>query len=194
MPTIPDHSPIDASAAVHAWPGTAKAFHWATALLVLAQLPLGWVAKLWPLSPLKLDLFVWHKSIGFTILLVVLLRAAYRSAAARPPWTAGMTPWQLATARSVHALLYGVLIAMPISGWVVSSASRVPFEIFWRIPVPAIAPHDKALEQIAARVHFSLFVALCVLLLLHIGAALWHHFAKRDETLVRMLPGRRSPS
>lgn len=173
----------------HGWPGTAKAFHWTTALLVLAQVPLGWAAKTWPLSPLKLDLFLWHKSLGFAILLVIALRVAYRAAESRPPLPAAMTTWERASASAVHALLYALLIALPVSGWVIQSASNVPFRIFRLIPVPAIASPDKALAEAASRVHFALVVTLSALLVLHVGAALWHHFVRRDDVLARMLPG-----
>jgi cytochrome b561 len=84
--------------------------------------------------------------------------------------------------------LYAVLIAMPISGWVINSAANIPFQIFWQIPLPAITEPSKALADLWAQVHFALFVVLTGLLALHIGAALWHQWVRRDGVLTRMLP------
>jgi len=81
---------------------------------------------------------------------------------------------------------------MPMTGWIVNSAANIPFRLFWLIPVPAIVEPDKATADAAARAHFVLFVVLSLLLAAHIGAALRHHFLKRNDVLVRMLPGRGS--
>jgi len=89
-------------------------------------------------------------------------------------------------------LLYVLMIALPLSGWVINSASGIPFRVFWWFPLPAIVAPDKALAEAAKQVHFALFVALAALLVVHIAAALRHHFAKRTDVLVRMLPMGRS--
>jgi cytochrome b561 len=87
-------------------------------------------------------------------------------------------------------LLYVLAVALPLSGWVINSAAGVPFSIFWLVPLPAIVAPDERLEELAKLVHFSLLVALCLVLALHIAAALRHHFVKRNAILIRMLPGR----
>jgi cytochrome b561 len=172
------------------WSATAKWFHWSTAVVVLVQLPLGWTARAWPLSPLKLDLFVWHKSLGFVVLLLTAMRLAARIGSPAPALPAGMTERERRLARSAHAALYAILVAMPLSGWVVNSAANVPFRIFRWIPVPAIVAPDKAVADAASKVHLALFVLLAIVLVLHVGAALWHHLVRRDDVLVRMLPRR----
>ena len=172
------------------WNGVVKFLHWLVALLIFTQFALGWLAATWRLSPTKLDLFVWHKSIGMVVLALVVLRLVWRLATPAPPLPAAMPAWQRAAARTSHVLLYIVMLGMPLTGWVINSASGVPFKIFWRIPLPSITAADKHVADIASLVHFSLGVLLALLLLVHIGAALRHHFIQRDNVLIRMLPAR----
>ena len=172
------------------WGAPAKLLHWTIAALVLAQICLGWAAKSWHLSPTKLDLFVWHKSIGLLILLLMVVRVAWRSANVVPSLPAGMPPPERLAAHASHLLLYLLLLVMPLTGWIINSAANIPFRIFWQIPLPAIVQPDKALADATARVHFALFVVLALLLVVHIGAALRHHFVKHNEVLTRMLPDR----
>ncbi len=171
------------------WGAPAKLLHWAVAALVFAQITLGWAAVSWRLSPTKLDLFVWHKSTGMLILMLMVVRVAWRSANATPSLPADMRALERSAAHASHLLLYLLLLVMPITGWIVNSAANIPFRMFWLIPVPAIVVPDQATADAAARVHFVLFVALSLLLAVHIGAALRHHFLKRNNVLVRMLPG-----
>jgi cytochrome b561 len=172
------------------WGTVAQLLHWSVAVLVLAQLPLGWSAATWPLSPLKLDLFAWHKSIGMLVLALMAVRGAWRLTHGSPALPQGVPEWARRSAHAVHLLLYTVLIAMPVSGWVLNSAANVPFRIFRLIPLPAIVEPGKAVAELAARAHLALFVVLAVLLALHVGAVAWHHWIRRDGILERMLPGR----
>jgi cytochrome b561 len=84
------------------------------------------------------------------------------------------------------------MVALPLTGWVISSASNVPFRIFWMIPLPAITAPDKATADLFASVHGWLVTLLAVVLFAHIGAALRHHYVKRDTVLSRMLPWKTS--
>jgi len=172
------------------WGAPAKLLHWTVAVLVLAQIGLGWAAKSWHLSPTKLDLFVWHKSTGLLILLLMAVRVAWRSSNVSPSMPAGMATLERLAAHASHALLYVLLLVMPVTGWIINSAANIPFRIFWTIPLPAIVQPDKPFADAMARVHFALFIVLAVLLIVHIGAALRHHFVKRNNVLARMLPGR----
>jgi cytochrome b561 len=169
------------------WNSLAKAFHWLIAALIFTQFALGWLASGWHLSPAKLDLFVWHKSTGMLILVLAVLRLLWRLATPAPALPAHSPAWERAAARITQLLLYVLMLAMPVSGWIVHSATGVPFRIFWRIPLPAITAPDQDVADLASRVHFWLFVLLSALLLLHIAAALRHHFVKRDDVLIRML-------
>lgn len=172
-----------------AWGSLARFFHWSVALLVLVQVALGLTASGWRLSPLKLDLFVWHKSLGFLILLLVVLRLLWRLANPTPALPEGLSGIERMAARASHGLFYVLLIALPINGWVINSAANVPFSIFWLIPLPSIVAPDRVLAGNAENAHFVLFSVLTLLVMVHAGAALRHHFVKRDSVLRRMLRG-----
>ena len=170
------------------WGTLAKFFHWLVAALIVTQFALGWMAVSWRLSPAKLNLFVWHKSIGMLILALVVLRLLWRLANPTPALPANAPAWERAAAQISHALLYVLMFALPLSGWIINSAAGVPFKIFWQIPLPAIVASDKPTAELAALVHLSLFAMLAALLVLHIVAALRHHLVKRNDLLRRMLP------
>jgi len=172
----------------NSWGAPAKLFHWLMAALIFAQIPLGIMAASWRLSPTKLNLFFWHKSTGMLILALLALRLLWRLANRAPALPADMPAWERTGARASHALLYALMLALPVTGWIVNSASNIPFRIFWLIPLPAIVAPDKAVADYAALVHRGLFVLLALVLLAHIGAALRHHFVKRNTVLARMLP------
>jgi cytochrome b561 len=123
------------------------------------------------------------------ILALMAARIVWRLGNPVPALPAAMAPFERSAARLTHVVLYVLLVAAPITGWIVASASNIPFRMYWLIPVPAIVAPDKATEGLAARVHFALFIVLSVLLLAHIGAAVRHHFVKGDDVLTRMLPG-----
>jgi cytochrome b561 len=173
-----------------AWGTPAKFFHWLMAALILAQISLGWSAALWRLSPLKLDLFVWHKSTGVLLLALLVLRLLWRLGNRPPAAPADQARVERLAASTVHALLYALMLALPLTGWVINSAANVPFRVFWLFPLPAIVEPDKALADLAAQWHLGLVMLLTVLLILHVAAALYHHYVRRDGVLLRMLPGR----
>jgi len=162
--------------------------HWGVALLILALAVLGWTAVSLPLSPLKLKLFFWHKSLGILVLLLATVRLAWRWIDAVPAAAQDSQPWERRVAVTVHGLLYLLLFAMPLSGWVINSAANFPFKVFGLWPLPPIVPKDSGLKELAEDTHLLLFWLLCGLLMLHVGAALWHHFVRRDRVLRRMLP------
>src|SRR6267143_7162550 len=170
------------------WGAPAKVFHWVMAALILAQIALGLMAANWRVSPTKIELFFWHKSTGMLILALVGLRILWRLANPTPELPADMAGWERAAARLSHRLLYALMIALPVTGWIVNSASNVPFRIFWLIPLPAIVAPDKPTADLAALVHGGLAALLALVLVAHVGAALRHHYVKRDTVLTRMLP------
>ncbi len=175
------------------WGSLSRFLHWAIAVLVGVQIALGLVAANARLSPLKLELFVWHKSTGFVILVLVVLRLAWRLANPTPALPTGLSGFERIAARTSHGLFYLLLIVMPINGWVINSAANVPFSIFWLIPLPAIVAPNQALAGQAENGHFVMFMLLSVLVVVHAGAALRHHFVKRDTVLLRMLRGDGAP-
>lgn len=171
------------------WGAVAKGFHWIVATLIFVQFGLGWVAERWPRSLTKVELFVWHKSVGVLVLALVVARIVWRlfnPPPAPPAWAAA---GEVRAARVTHALLYVTMLAMPLSGWIINSAADFPLKVFWLFPLPAIVPPDEALKEAAETVHLTLFWILAALVTAHVAAALWHHFVARDEVLARMLPG-----
>ena len=174
-----------------AWSASIRLFHWLVAALIFIQFALGWLAVGWALSPTKINLFVWHKSVGMLILALVVARLLNRLARLTPPLPADTPAWERAAARWSHTLLYVLMVAMPLTGWAINSAAGIPFRIFWQLPLPALMAPDKHTADIVALVHFALGIAFVALLILHIGAALRHHFVKRNNVLRRMLPSRR---
>jgi cytochrome b561 len=177
---------------VNSWGTPAKLLHWGMAALILAQIGLGLTAANWRVSPLKLELFFWHKSVGMLIVLFVLIRLLWRVCNPTPVLPAGTPRWERITARLSHLLLYLLMFALPLTGWIVNSASNIPFRIFSLIPLPAIVAPDKLTADLFTLIHRSLFAMITVVLTVHIGAALWHHFVKGNNVMARMLPSRQS--
>ena len=171
------------------WGGVAKTLHWSMAGLVFVELVLGWMAVAWPLTPTKLYLFIWHKSLGFVILFLVLIRLVWRFSGPRPRFPDSTTVWERWSAVIVHELLYAMLIVLPITGWLFTSAVDVPFRFFGWFRWPALIPPDQAQAHFLADLHIFLGWSLVVLLSVHILAALWHHAVGHDSTLRRMMPG-----
>jgi cytochrome b561 len=170
------------------WGAVAMTLHWGMAALILATTPLGWTAVEWPLSRTKITLFAWHKSIGIALLALVALRLLWRAIDRAPSLPETMSPLERALARASHGALYALMVAMPLSGWVINSAANFPFKVFGLFPLPAIAAPSKATQRLAEDVHLALFWALAALLVVHVAAALRHHFVLRDRVLLRMLP------
>lgn len=173
-----------------AWGTVARGLHWLIAALILAQFVIGSIAEEMKLTPAKLDLFVWHKSIGVTVLLLAVLRLAWRLGNPPPAPPAGTPRWEQRLAAAAHAVLYVLIFAVPVSGWWVSDASRVPFKAFFAVPMPDFIATDRDLQEAAAEVHEALTLVLLVVVVLHIAAAFRHHFLLRDDVLRRMLTGR----
>ncbi len=179
------------AANTESWNGVAKSLHWLMVVLILALFILGWMATSWPLSPTKLKLFFWHKSLGITVLGLALLRILWRLTHGRPPLPLNMPRWERYAAEASHVLLYGFLLAMPLSGWIINAAANFPLKVFRLFTLPAIVAPDKALQSLAQTIHLSLFWIFASLLVLHIAAALRHHIILKDGVLLSMLPSLR---
>jgi cytochrome b561 len=174
------------------WGAAARGLHWLIAALILAQFVIGSIAEEMKLTPAKLDLFVWHKSIGITVLLLAILRLVWRMGNPPPLPLTGMPEWERKLAAVAHWVIYVLIFAVPLSGWWVSDASRVPFTAFFVVPMPDLIATDRALQEAAAEVHESLTTALLIVVIVHVAAALRHHFLLHDDVLRRMLTGRRN--
>jgi cytochrome b561 len=174
-------------AASRTYTRTAIALHWLAALLIVCNLTLGISMVNVPLSPLKLRLFLWHKSIGLTVFLTVTARLLWRTAHPAPP-PEPMPAWQCRAATATHVALYVLMFAIPLSGWIYSSATGVSVVYLGLVPLPDLIPKDKAAAAVLKVVHGTLNFTLLVLVCLHAGAALRHEIVHRDGVLPRMIP------
>jgi cytochrome b561 len=166
----------------------ARLLHWLTLLLLLGSFGLGLTMVELPVSPQKLKFYSWHKWIGVTVFFLVVLRLGWRSLNVQPGYPARMPPWERRAARLMHWFIYLLLLAIPLSGWVMSSAlgfSTVYLGI-WQLP--DLVAKNKPLGEALKTVHYILNKTLLVAVGLHAVAALKHHFLDRDQVLRSMLP------
>ena len=170
------------------WPALSKALHWLIALLLVAMAWLGLTMGELPNGPDKIATYALHKSIGLTILALVLLRLGWRLYAGAPETVPGTPRWQERIAALTHLALYLLLLALPLSGWLLNSAAGFPLQWFGLFNLPAIVGKDHDLHELAEGIHELLFWALVALVVAHAAAAFYHHLFQRDATLARMLP------
>jgi len=180
------------------WGWPARLMHWGMAGLILFQLGLGVrMVRLVDDVYLKFGLYQTHKSWGVVIFALALVRLAWRASQPTPAMPAGMRPLDVAAARGAHLALYVLMLALPVSGWLMASASpmedqfgiRTVVFTWFALPDP-FQPGSEALEGVLKSVHAWAAFGLAVLLLAHAAAALRHHFVNRDGVLRRMILGR----
>ncbi|MDZ4200825.1 MAG: cytochrome b [Gallionella sp.] len=167
---------------------TAITLHWLIALLIFAAFPLGVYMHELPLSPDKLRLYSYHKWLGITVLMLAALRLSWRATHRPPPLPDSMPNWEKLVAHTTHHALYILLFAIPLSGWLMSSAKGFQTVWFGVLPLPDLVGKDKELGDILKEVHEVLNFALLGLVIAHVAGALKHHFIERDGILARMLP------
>lgn len=177
------------TATVVRYGAVAIALHWLVAAALLVTFPLGLYMADLPLSPRKLTLVSYHKWIGVTVLALMSLRLAWRLTHRPPPLPLAMPAWQRRAATLAHWMLYGLLLAIPLSGWLYSSAVGVPTVYLGLWQLPDLVGKDKALAEALKLAHKSLNFTLLALVVVHVAAAIKHHFVDRDGLLARMLPG-----
>ena len=171
-----------------AYTRTAISLHWLMALLVLINFPVGVVMHDMALSPDKLRMMSYHKWLGVTIFLLLIMRLGWRATHKPTPLEVDMPQWQHLAATGVHVLLYVLLFAIPLSGWLMSSAKGFQTVYLGVLPLPDLIGKDKVLADTFSGLHEALNISMLLLLGAHISAALKHHFVDRDGVLMRMLP------
>jgi cytochrome b561 len=186
-----DAPPADAAAPPRHYTRTAVALHWLMALLIAAGFTLGATMTDLSMSPKKLRYYSYHKWIGITVLALVLVRVIWRVLHAPPP-DVPMPLWQRRLAHLVHALLYLLMLTVPVVGWLYSSASGYPVVYLKLWQLPDLVPKDTALAKVLVQVHGTLAWTLMGIVALHAAGAFKHHFVDRDPTLRRMLHWRGS--
>jgi cytochrome b561 len=183
---IPTAIRVQAETPLH-YTRTAILLHWIAALLIACNFVLGLSMVDLPFGPQKFRWYGWHKWTGITVFLVTLLRLLWRTAYPAPPAVA-MPDWQRKAARATHLLLYGLMLVIPLSGWLYSSATGVSVVYLGLVPLPDLVSKDKALAEVLKAVHVTLNFTLLALVFVHTGAAFKHHLVDRDGVLVRMVP------
>lgn len=178
------------------WGGVSQILHWLIALLILGLGVVGLLMGELPKTPKYFWVYTAHKSLGVTVLALMLLRLGWRIYAGAPAPVAGTPRWQERLASATHGLLYVFALAIPLSGWLYDSAAGLrPFKFFGLFAMPKLVAPDPALRGLFHEVHELGFWLLIALVVVHAGAAFYHHVFQQDATLARMLPRReRNPA
>ena len=164
---------------------TVISLHWLVAGLIICSFALGWVMTDLAVSPQKVKMYNWHKWVGVTILALTAIRTLWRLTHPAPP-PLPMPGWQRISAFSTHCLMYGLMFALPLSGWAYSNATGYPVVYLGLLPLPDIAPYDKDMADRLLEIHQLFGRLLFGTMIIHVLAALKHHFMDRDGTLGRM--------
>jgi cytochrome b561 len=170
----------------------AKFLHWAIVILIIAQYVIIEAAEELPDGLEKFAMVTRHKSLGMLVLGLALVRIAWKLLNKGRPAHVPMPRPQRIAATAGHGLLYVLILAQPISGWMMSSAANYPVTFFGWFQFPALVRASDELHEFYEEVHEFLFSALLVVTVVHVLAALYHHFIQKDDTLRRMLPFGRS--
>lgn len=165
--------------------------HWAMLLLLIAVYTCMEVRGYYPKgSDFREGLKMWHFMLGLTMLLLVLIRVVARVTSATPLITPDPPAWQTLIAKLTHLALYAFMVAMPIAGWIILSASGKALP-FFGLDLPALAEPNKALAEQVKELHETVAAIGYFLFGLHAIAALFHHYILKDDTLRRMMPAPR---
>ncbi len=166
----------------------AQTLHWIIAAMIVGQFVLAYIAHYLPNGMEKLAVLARHKSVGMTILMLAIVRLAWRWLNPPPPLPAGMPKWERIGAHVSHALLYLLLFAMPLSGWLMSSARGYSVSWFNQFTWPDLIPRSPTAFEQLHELHATLGTLLFFVAVLHVAAALKHHWWNKDTVLKRMLP------
>lgn len=167
--------------------GVTQSFHWIVVLLVVAQYATKWLPNGFA-SLSEKQLNAWHLAIGPTILLLMLLRLAWRLTHNTPAPPSGLPRPLRILSRTTHWLFYALLVVLPVLGWIAASGYGANVTLLWLVPLPALIGPDKSMAESVGSVHGALAWALLVVIALHVSGALYHALIKRDGVIDRMLP------
>ncbi len=170
------------------YPATSKLLHWLVAICVLTTAPVAITMTRIGKGPTHDMLYNFHKSLGVLILVLMILRLINRLAVGAPIADPGIEPWQKTVSSVTHTSLYVLLLAMPVVGIIANSAYGAPTPFFGLFNLPTIVEKNDALATQLFAVHRWVGFLVILIVLMHIGAALYHYFIRRDDVLKRMLP------
>ncbi|MBS0393124.1 MAG: cytochrome b [Proteobacteria bacterium] len=176
----------DAPNPLRTYSRTAKALHWLVALLIVAQLVIGWTMPHVRKGTLPIGEIGWHVIVGVLIILLVAVRIVVRIA--RPP-TGGSAAAGLVDrlGQGVHALLYLLMVVVPILGWANANSRDWAVGLAPLFELPRIMPVGSKLGHDLGDIHSDLALVMAVIIGLHVLAGLYHHWIRRDDTLRRMM-------
>lgn len=175
----------------HRYGAVGLLFHWSMGILIVALAALGLYMGTLPdagFNLKKITLILYHKDIGMLVLALAILRLAWRLGNVIPQATEHLPDWQQIAARFVHLCFYALMFALPLTGWLMSSAAGFPVSLLELITLPDLISRDDYLFQLFVAIHKWLGYGLIFFILIHSGAALSHHFIFKDDTLRKMLP------
>ncbi len=168
--------------------GLAIAFHWLLALMICISFGVGLYMTSLTFSPQRLKLYNWHKWAGMTILALSAGRLLWRLTHQAPALPLTMPAWQRMASHASHAALYILFFAVPLTGWAYSSAAGFPIVWFGLVPLPDLVEKNRELAEALKPYHWIAAYSLAAVVVIHIAAALKHHFIDRDTILLRMMP------
>ena len=169
----------------------AKFFHWTVSVLVITLLIIGTIMIGLDNSPTKGNMFQIHKLTGILVLSFMVLRTLWTLNNPKPELPPGTKPWEKFAERLVHYSFYFLLIAMPFSGWIMSTAAGYNPHI-GSLEFPLIGiPKSKSLAHLAEDIHYWVAWTIAAILIMHVAAALKHHFVDKDNILTRMMPNKK---
>lgn len=171
---------------------SARVLHWVLGVALLGLFVMGSYMADLPFSPQRLKLYNWHKWAGVTVLLLSVVRLVWRWVHRPPALPAQvarhMPGWQLRAYHATHVLMYVLFFLVPLAGWAYSSAAGFPIVLFGLLPLPDFVPVSKELAELIKPWHAILAWTLAALVVLHVAAALRHHWIDKDGLMQRMLP------
>jgi cytochrome b561 len=171
----------------------AKALHWLIAIIIIVQIPAGFIMHNLAFSELKYNMYQVHKSFGLVVLALSLVRLGWRLTHKAPALPAHMKGWERILARITHVAFYILIIGIPLTGWLMVSASPLGIDtkLFYLVPIPHFpVPVSEGAESFWIETHEMLAKITIGLLVLHVAGALKHHLIDKDGVLLRMVPSR----
>src|SRR6202789_1812897 len=172
-----------------------RTIHWLMAALIFVTLPLGvWASRLPSGGGTRIEILFFHKSIGVTVLGLAALRIVWRLVVGAPAYVEPLGKLSQVAARAGHLALYALMIAMPVSGYLGSTAGGRPVSWFGLFELPKLVAKDRVLAVAASWAHLVFAWMLAFVLAAHLGAVVWHAVIKRDSVLTRMWPSFRPAS
>ncbi len=168
-----------------------KLLHWLIALGIIGLIALGWwmvgLSYYDPWYNASLEL---HKDFGMVVLLLVFAKFCWQVANRPPGPGAGLKPWERKASHAMHWVLYVLMLAVPVTGYMITTAAGQGVSVFGLFEVPAILPQSETARELATDIHYYFSYGAIALILGHAGAALKHHFVDKDDTLIRMTWGK----